>query len=158
MLFCLRQNFLWKYLCLMFCLCMKKNCNFLHFSVLCFISVLCICFSFLNWVASISSIQATGVQFSTSCSSRLPFGVVFEKFDNLSSVFWCFYDIESTVYYSFPRYWNLTKCIPLHMIPSTPCYLRLKRSFLTQEFLKNSSLCCRSDVYDFSRLIYPCPM
>ena len=45
----------------MFCLCMKKNDKFLHFSVLCLFSGL----------ASVNSVQPTVVQFSTSCSSSL---------------------------------------------------------------------------------------
>ena len=54
----------------MFCLCMKKNGNFFAFRVL---------FSFYR-IASINSLQATAVQFSNFCSSRLLFRI---GFDNL---------------------------------------------------------------------------
>ena len=37
-----------------------------------------VCFAFSNRVAPISSIQATVVQFSTFCSSRLSFRLVFD--------------------------------------------------------------------------------
>ena len=77
----------------MFFLCVKKNGNFLHFSVL----------RYFHKVVSISSMQATVVQFSTFCNSRLRifFWQFVDKFDHLSSAFRCSYGIESTVYYSF---------------------------------------------------------
>ena len=43
----------------------------------------------------------------------------------------------------------------LLMIIPTLCYLRLKRRLLAHKFLKNSKFCCRLNVNDFSRLIYP---
>ena len=60
--------FLEVFMCYVF-LCMKKNGNFLHFSVLCFFYQL----------ASANSVQAIVVQFSTFCSSRLSFRLVFDN-------------------------------------------------------------------------------
>ena len=65
------KNFLKYLLCVIFCLCLKKNVNLLHFSVICF----------FYHAASINSVQATVVQFSTCCSSSLLFRL---NFDNLS--------------------------------------------------------------------------
>ena len=46
-------------------------------------------------------------------SSRLPFWItISQKFDNLSLEFRCSYDIESTVYYSFPGQWKLSQIHP----------------------------------------------
>ena len=85
LLFCLALKVFWRYICIMFCLCMKKNGNFLHFNVL-----------------SLSNLYK---------QKSYSFQFV-EKFDNLSSVFRCSYDIESTIYSSYTGLSNLSQVYP----------------------------------------------
>ena len=110
---------------------MKKNGSLLHFSVLCF----------FYRVASVNSVQATAVQFSTSCNSRLPFQLVFhnllKKIDNLSSAFLPMIEIYAKTY---PLYTRLSQ----HLV------IRLERRFSAHSFSQNSRCCCKSVVNDFA--------
>ena len=74
------------------CLSTKKNANFDHFSVLCF----------FYRVAPINPLQAIVVQFSTFCSSRLPFRLILNNL--LKNLIICHQHFDvfmiSSVYYS----------------------------------------------------------
>ena len=76
-----------------FCLCMKQNGDFLHFSVLCFFFELRLSILYKQLSYSFNFLQF----YTTVLTSVLQFA---EKFDNLSSAFRCSYDVELTVYCS----------------------------------------------------------
>ena len=116
-----------------FCLRIKKNGSLLHCSALCF----------FYCVASVNSVQATVVQFSTSCSSRLLFQLVFynllRKSDNLPPVI----EIYAKTY---PLYTRLSQ----HLV------IRPKIMFSAHNFSQNSRCCCKSVVNDFAIYYYLC--
>ena len=55
-----------------------------------------------------------------------------------------------------PGHWKLSQIhLTIHTIIPPPCYLRLNRSFLANEFSENVKVCCKINVNYFSRLIHP---
>ena len=114
-----------------------------------FISV---CFAFSSRVAFINSAQAIAVQFSTFCSSTLPFQLVFKNLSKkliiCSQHLDVLNDIESTVQlpWSLKEKPNLSPYI--YDYPNTLL-------FETLEFSGNSRFCWKSDVNVFPLLIYP---
>ena len=75
------KMFLKVFIC--YALCVKKNGNFLRFNLLCF----------FYSVASISSVQATVVQFSNSCCSRLLIQIVFDNLSRSLIIFLQHFDV-----------------------------------------------------------------
>ena len=122
--------------CVMFCLRMKKNGNFFHFSVLRNFLMGC----FYQFCTSNCRTVFNFLQFQPTLSTSFLREFV-KRFDNLLPR---------------PLKFKPNSSLSLHAINATLCYLRLKRSFLAHEFSKYSKFCCRSNVFlsTFWRLIF----